>query len=383
MINKLQEHVAMKMKSLISAAMFAAIILPGTMLQAFDGEHIGKIGEVNTATGEIVVQSPQAAEKIRMGGKLYVRINGNVIIMTATYPMQTIAKCKLIPSNAGYLGQIGKGIPVYSYVAGVEKEVKLNIVEKQNINNIEMIYLPSGKFTMGTGPYFAHDVILDAFYISAYEVKQAQYKEITGHNPSNFKGNKLPVENVSWYDAIEYCNMLSERNGLQAYYLTDKINKDPNNTCSKDDLKYTVKIIGGNGYRLPTEAEWEYACRAGTTTDYYWGDEINNDYCWYKDNSNNQTHPIGQKKPNNFGLYDMSGNVAEWCWDWEDINDEYYKNSPIQNPMGPKSDNGRSVRGSTWDPSFGVGWLKSNVRCRSWPHYRCSSIGFRLVRSAE
>ena len=111
----------MKMKSsIVSAMMFAAVILCGTMLMAFDGEQIGKIGEVNTVTGEVVVQSPQAAAKIKMGSKLYVRINGKVVIMTATYPMQTVAKCKLIPSNAGYLGQIGKGIPVYGYIAGME-----------------------------------------------------------------------------------------------------------------------------------------------------------------------------------------------------------------------------------------------------------------------
>ena len=100
-----------------------AVIMSKTMLIAFDGELIGKIGEVNTFTGEIIVQSPQAAAKIKMGSKLYVRINGRVVIITATYPMQTVAKCKLVSSNAGYLGQIRKGIPVYCYVAGVETRV--------------------------------------------------------------------------------------------------------------------------------------------------------------------------------------------------------------------------------------------------------------------
>ena len=124
--------------------------------------------------------------------------------------------------------------------------------------------------------------------------------------PSGFSNDDvLPVECVSWFDAVSFCNELSSKEGLHPFFKID------------GDL-IEIPDWDGPGYRLPTEAEWEYACRAGSTTRYYFGDdeELLHQYAWHNDNSNHRTHPVGEKKPNRFGLYDMNGNVSEWCWDW-------------------------------------------------------------------
>lgn len=242
-----------------------------------------------------------------------------------------------------------------------------------------------------------HMVTVSSFWMAKYEVTQKQYEEIIGTNPSCFKGADLPVERVNWYMAVEFCNKLSIKYGLKPYYKIKKpflglFGKDPNNKDKggrylSDDLKWTVKIMGGNGFRLPTEAEWEYACRAGTKTAFHYGDKLDStmanfrgDWPYNADSGvyRKKTTAVGSFMPNAWGLYDMHGNVAEWCWDWH--NDEYYAKSPAEDPRGPNSGHWRVLRGGHWETS-GSG-LRSAWRNRSIADARTFCNGFRVVRSA-
>jgi formylglycine-generating enzyme required for sulfatase activity len=186
---------------------------------------------------------------------------------------------------------------------------------------LEMVSLPAGQFLMGSDERDnekpPHQVKVNSFAIGKYPITQAQYEAVMGNNPSLFQNNpRNPVENVSWDDAQAFCQKLSQ--------------------------------ITGKTYRLPTEAEWEYACRAWTTTDYYFGDDASQlgNYAWYDGNSQNETHPVGQKQPNAWGLYDMSGNVWEWCEDnWHDN----YKNAPKDGSAWLIKDNDFYIlRGGSW-----------------------------------
>jgi len=173
--------------------------------------------------------------------------------------------------------------------------------------------------------------ITHPFYLGTHQVTQRQYQAVMGDNPSHFSGSDLPVENVSWLDAVEFCNKLSERENRTRFYRVDGSE---------------VTVVGGNGYRLPTEAEWEYACRAKSTTLYHSGDDAGKlgEHAWFFDSPGNNTHPVGQKLPNAWGLYDMLGNVGEWCADVYD--GEYYASSPPADPPGALRDSKyRVIRG--------------------------------------
>jgi len=239
-------------------------------------------------------------------------------------------------------------------------------------SGVEMVLLPAGSFRMGSnagkdeGP--VHEVRLDAFWIDRYEVTQAQYEKLMGTNPSKFKGPDRPVDMISWTDAAAYCNARSEAEGLEPCYREDA-------TCN----------FAANGYRLPTEAEWEYACRAGSTADYCFGNDprMLADYAWFKENSGGETHPVGRKKPNAWGIYDMHGNVAEWCNDIYAA--EYYASSPGRNPRGPEQGQMYVVRGGSWASSAEA--CRCAYRAADNPGFTDAcfpreTLGFRCVRRA-
>jgi len=231
-----------------------------------------------------------------------------------------------------------------------------------------MVLIEGGTFEMGSERHSSmqpvHKVEISSFYMGKYEVTNKEFNKFKPeHDYSRWKDDDFPVQNVTWYDAVKYCNWLSEQEGFPRCY-----------SGSKFDIKLDMSKTG---YRLPTEAEWEYACRAGTGTDYYWGNEINGDYCWYDGNSGHKIHQTGEKKPNQWGLYDMSGNVWEWCSDWYDNN--YYCVSPLTDPQGPHRGTRKVKRGGGWD--YDAHRCRSACRSGSNPDYRNNCLGFRLVRT--
>ncbi|MDI9423255.1 MAG: formylglycine-generating enzyme family protein, partial [Spirochaetota bacterium] len=221
------------------------------------------------------------------------------------------------------------------------------------IGGIDFIYIKGGEFWMGSPERVGgdrehprHKVQMSGFWIGKYEITQGEYEALMGKNPSKYRGDaRRPVDSVSWNDAKKFCAKFGSKYGIIA--------------------------------RLPTEAEWEYAARAGTTTNYYWGDTVHGNYCWYYDNSGDTTQPVGQKRPNAWGLYDMSGNVWEWCEDW--YAEDYYSKSPARDPKGPSSGNYHVLRGGSWHKS--VNQLRSAYRF--WDHAddRDFNDGFRVVLS--
>ncbi|MCP4581215.1 MAG: SUMF1/EgtB/PvdO family nonheme iron enzyme [candidate division Zixibacteria bacterium] len=234
-----------------------------------------------------------------------------------------------------------------------------------------MIYVKGGRFYMGCderpcndNEKPVHQVVMKGFYIGKYEVTQKEWKDVLGENPSEQIGDSLPITNITWLDAVDYCNRKSSIEGLELCYKT-----------------YNNKVLcdfKSNGYRLPTEAEWEYSARGGAKSQgyKYSGSDNADEVAWYGENSYKQLKPIGTKMGNELGIFDMSGNALEWCWDWMT---EYSKATEI-NPQGPHKGVNKVLRSPRWGKPSNISVRVSN-RAGRHPNDAGKYIGLRLCRS--
>lgn len=240
-------------------------------------------------------------------------------------------------------------------------EIKINVISK-----IDTVEIAGGKFIMGSRDGLKdeqpeHEIeITRTLIVSKYEVSQKLFYQVMGYNPSIMKDFRLPVDSIQWSSAIDFCNKLSELYGLKPVY------KFTGNNAVWDTT--------ANGWRLPSEAEWEYLCKAGSNSDYS-GSNVVDHLGWYSMNSGLQPHPVGTKQANKFGLYDMHGNVWEWCWDW--YSSEYYLNSPKIDPKGPSTGTRKVARGGSY--------MEGNSFARSSNRFYqvefLPQTGFRIVRN--
>jgi len=263
-----------------------------------------------------------------------------------------------------------KSVPAKLGGAGATGELFTNSL------GMELVRIPAGSFQMGSpSSEEGRDdderqhraTISKAFYLGKTEVTQGQWQAVMGDNPSRFGGcgDDCPVEKVSWFDAVQFCNRLSEREGLALAY-----------KISGEEVNWNR---GANGYRLPTEAEWEYACRAETTTRFNLGDSESDlkRAGWYYGNSGRKTHPVGEKKPNGWGFFDMHGNVWEWCWSWYGD----YPSGAVTDSAGPDSGKHRVLRGGSWFNN--VRLCRSATRDWGRPLFRYYNLGFRLALDSD
>ena len=254
----------------------------------------------------------------------------------------------------------------------VAKEREPELPRRVSDGLLEMVELPGGKFMMGSPDSDAaapddekpqHEVSVSSFRMATTPVTVALYSELMGQRERAAADDRLPVTDVSWHDAVEFCNRLSTRSGYRACYTRD-------GNAWRCDWQ-------ADGYRLPTEAEWEYACRAGSTTRYSFGDDAAalGDYAWYHQNSGGSVQPVAGKLPNAWGLYDLHGNVWEWCWDWYGP----YVALASRDPREPAKSSGKRVlRGGSF--AFPHVDLRSAGRGGGKPEHRDRGRGFRCIR---
>lgn len=305
------------------------------------------VARVHKIQGNEVIISGKIGENLTMGVPVYVETEQGIVVLQVYYPMQTMGKCRVVK---GSIDAVRPGMGVFRGRGPQKVEAAKVQGEVRVIGGISFVLVRGGEFLMGSpegdgngSEHPQHRVSVDSFLIGLHEVSQEQFKAIMNDSPSYFIGENLPVEKVTWDEAMEFCRRFGTRYGVKA--------------------------------RLPYEAEWEYACRAGSSTRYYWGEELDLGYCWYEQNATGETQPCARRDPNNLGLYDMSGNVWEWCMDW--YAGDYYATAPARNPRGPAAGTERVMRGGAW--SSGADDLRSTTRSSESPSSRYSSIGFRIV----
>jgi formylglycine-generating enzyme required for sulfatase activity len=317
-------------------------------------------------------------------------ISGDTVTInygTAAFASATAGNNKTVTFSGFSLGGASAGnYSLSAQPASVTANITVIAIDMVRLSNGSNVTFQMGSPTTEAGRNdeneTRHQVTLaTGFYMGKYQVTQTQYQMVMGNNPSSFTSGantgeiqeKRPVERVSWYDAIAFCNKLSMLEGYTpAYRMNGTTNPDADAWGTG-----SVEIVANStGYRLPTEAQWEYACRAGTTTAYHTGASISDTTGWYNGNGGNKTHEVGKKTANTLGLYDMHGNVAEWCWDW--YADNYGGTGAQTNPTGPSSGTNRVRRGGSFSDSA------ANVRSASRSFAPQTGIyniiGFRLVR---
>jgi len=323
--------------------LFTMLLLTGDMAYT----QAAPVARIHKIQGTDVIISGKIGENLTLGVPVYVETDQGIVILDVYYPMQTMGKCRV---TRGSIGSLKPGMPVYRGRGPRKAETVMVQGEIRVMGGMSFVYIRGGEFLMGSPDEEGDDherpqrrVYVDGFAIGLHEVTQEQFKAIMNDSPSYFIGENLPVEKVTWDEAMEFCRRFGARHGVKA--------------------------------RLPYEAEWEYACRAGSKTRYYWGDELDLGYCWYEQNATNESQTCARRDPNALGLYDMTGNVFEWCMDW--YAPDYYATAPGRNPRGPANGTERVIRGGAW--SSGPSDLRSAARAGESPGNRFSSIGFRVV----
>jgi len=304
---------------------------------------------------------------------------------TCTTAGEETEKC----SKCGELGTIKQaGAPAHGHFFNNRKCAELCF-------DFGMALAEKGTFTMGPDIWNDNATVeatfTKDFYISKYLVTQELYEEIMGANPSYFltdaedgeKQGRRPVERVTWYDALDFCNKLSEAEGLEPVYTLTSITTAESNGITRITGATVAEDFTTNGYRLPTDAQWEYAAKAGTSTKWHFGDDESKleEYAWYgwddtytiPANANGMTHEVGLLKPNAWGLYDTHGNVWEWCWDWWGN----YPDEPVADYTGAASGDYRVERGGSW--GFSAEYSQPVSRFSGVPGGGFYNLGFRLV----